>query len=1113
VIKKFKLYNNITGWLIFIVAAIVYHLTLEPTASLWDCGEFIASSYKLEVGHPPGAPLFMILGKFSSLFAGRDVNKVAFMINSISAIASALTIMFLYWTITHLARKIFVRDDNYTTGITIAIIGSGLVGALAYTFSDTFWFSAVEGEVYATSSLFTAVVFWAILKWENVADEKYANRWIVLIAYLMGLSIGVHLLNLLAIPAIVLVYYFRKYKATPEGVFAALLISFFILVFIQSGIIPHIVEFAAFYELTFVNKLGLPFNSGTLAFSIFMIIFITCGLVASHSEKGLSDVLYLISFFALNFIIGDILWGAIISVILIIIYFAVKRNLFKTVIILYLGIIPGLIIWNIFFEEKDKNELARKFNRLYNLALICFAVIIIGYSSYATIVIRSCANPPMNENNPNNVFSLLSYLEREQYGDRPLFRGQYFNAVPKGNEKGTPTYTKIGKRYVITNYRNEYKYDKKYLTIFPRMYSSSSEHVDAYIQWAGLKESDLYEPRRDDQGNIMRNNSGKIMYDRTKPKKPPSFIHNIVFFMRYQLGHMYFRYFMWNFAGRQNDQQGHGDALTGNWISGIPFIDKILVGSSKNMPDEIKNNPSRNTYYMLPLLLGIIGLVFHLQRNIRDFSVVSLLFILTGVAIVVYLNQTPLQPRERDYAYAGSFYAFSIWIGLGALGIIYYINNKLRSGLISVLIVTLCLLLVPGVMAMENWDDHDRSGRYTASDIAYNYLNSCAPNAILFTNGDNDTFPLWYAQEVEGVRTDVRVVNLMLLNMDWYIDEMKIKAYESEPLPITLPEDKYRMGTRDVVYVTESLGKYIDIRDIMQFVASDNIQTKLSTRAGENYDYIPTRHFSLPVDSARVILNGTVRPENADKIVKSINWTINARYLGKSELIVLDILAHNNWERPVYYVSTGHEGLLNLDDYLQLEGLAYRLVPIKTQPADRISAGRIDTEILYDNLMNRFRWRGLSDSTVYLDNYHVRTLSIIRMRHRFNRLASALINDGDIEKAVKVLDRCVELTPSYNVPYDMFMVSIADNYYKCKAEDKANKIIEKYTDICDGYLTYYLGQNKKYIDNNLNEIQFYMQVLRNMIITSRLYGQKEISDKIESIFNIHYQAYMTKAGY
>ena len=1134
--KNYKLYNNVTGWFIFLISALVYLSTIEPTTSLWDCGEFIASAYKLEVGHPPGAPFFMLIGRFFSLFAGKDVSKVAMMINLISVLASAFTIMFLFWTITHMAKRIIVKENNYTPAKTLAIIGSGLAGAMAYTFSDTFWFSAVEGEVYASSSLFTAVVFWAILKWENVADEKYADRWLVLIAYLMGLSIGVHLLNLLAIPAIALVYYFRKYKVSPAGIIIALFISAFILVFIQSGIIPHIIEFASFYELYFVNELKMPFNSGTVVFFFYLTVFIITGLIATHLEGEDAEPLYLTSFSALNFVIGSFTIGPLLTAIFIIIYFITKRNLFKTVLVFYLGIVPGLIIWYIFFEGKDKNELVKKFNHLYNLALICFTVIIIGYSSYAPIIIRSRANPPMNENTPDNVFSLLSYLNREQYGDRPLFRGQYFNAMPIRSEKGDPTYTKINGRYEITNYKNRYIYDNKYITLFPRMYSSSNEHIDTYISWSGLKEGDLYEPRMDSQGNVMRDRKGQIAYDRSMPKKAPSFFRNIAFLVKYQIGHMYFRYFMWNFVGRQNDDQGYGDALAGNWISGIPFIDRAFVGSYKNMPDDIKSNPSRNKYYFLPLLLGLIGLLYHMQKDAKNFWVVTLLFILTGVAIVAYLNQTPLQPRERDYAYAGSFYAFSIWIGIGVLGIINILNKNLRSSFLSASITVLCLLIVPGIMASENWKDHNRSGRYTARDVAYNYLNSCAPNAILFTNGDNDTFPLWYAQEVEGIRTDVRVVNLMLLNMDWYIDQMKIKAYESDPLPITLSGDKYRMGTRDVVYIIDKIEEFIDLKEIMQFVESDNERTKLKTHTGEQYSYIPTKNFKLPVDSVKVISNGTVRPEDADKIVKSINWTINARYFGKSELIVLDILANNSWDRPVYFVSTGHEGMLNLEDYLQIEGLAYRLVPIKTQPDDQISIGRIDTEILYNNLMNRFIWRGLNDPDVYLDNYHVRTLSIIRLRHRFNMLASELIKEGKPEKALEVLDKCVELTPHENVPYDMFMVSIAENYYRCRADDKANMIIDKYTDICDDYLTYYLGQNKendriltfmrsyfkkyfpfflgqnkKNVSKNINEIQFYLQVLRNMLITSSLYGQVETAQRTENIFNTHYQVYLTQA--
>ncbi len=1107
---NFKLYNRLTGWIIFIIAALVYLSTIEPTSSLWDCGEFIASAYKLQVGHPPGAPLYMLLGRAFSLLAGNNVEKVALMINSISALASAFTILFLFWTITHLAKNILIKENNLNSANTIAVIGSGLVGALAYTFSDTFWFSAVEAEVYATSSLFTAVVFWAILKWENVADEKYADRWLVFIAFLMGLSLGVHLLNLLAIPAIVLVYYFRKYKVTPAGIILSLLISGFILLFIQFGVIQYIVEFASRHELLFVNKYGLPYNSGVLIFLALLIIFIASGVGATHTGDSKSEVLYLVSFIALNFAIGRIIMGLIFNVIFLVIYFLTKKDLFKTIVLFYLGVIIGYLVWLIFFGEKDKNELLDRFKRVYNLILLCFAVILIGYSTYTIIIIRSLANPPMDENNPEHVFSLLPYLSREQYGERPLIRGQYFNAPPRGTKKGDPVYTQINGKYEITNYRMNYTYDKEYMTLFPRMYSRDNDHVDVYIRWSGLKERDLYEPRKDANGNIMRDRNGNILYNRAVPKKSPTFFSNLKFLFKYQIGHMYIRYFMWNFAGRQNDVQGFGDALSGNWISGIPFIDRAIVGSQKNMPDDIKNKASRNKYYFLPFLLGLFGFIYHLQKDVKNFWVVTLLFILTGVAIVFYLNQVPNQPRERDYAYAASFYAFAIWIGLGVLGIINAIKKDFKSKFINIAVVVICLLIVPVIMAMENWDDHDRSNRYTARDIAYDYLNSCAPNAILFTNGDNDTFPLWYAQEVEGIRTDIRIVNLMLLNMDWYIDQMKIRAYESEPLPISLSGDKYRMGTRDVVYINDRIDEFIDVKNIMQFVESDLIRTKIQTRSGDKYDYIPTRKFRLSVDSAKVISNGTVKPENADKIVKSIDWTVNNSYLGKSELIVLDILANNNWERPVYYVSSGHEGMLNLENYMQLEGLAYRLVPIKTVPEDRISVGRIDSEILYDNLMNNFKWAGINDTNIYFDNYHVRTFSIIRLRHRFSRLAEEFIKEGNKDKAIKVLDRCIELTPHQNVPYDMFMITVAENYYKCEEYDKANAIIEKYMHICDDFLKYYLGQNRNYIRNNNSEIQYNLQIMRNLAVASQLYQQNELARKAESIFNIHYQTYSSK---
>ncbi len=1034
--KKYTFYNNLTGWIVFLIAAVTYLMTIEPTTSLWDCGEFIASAYKLQVGHPPGAPFFMILARFFSLFTG-DVTKVAMMINAMSGLASAFTILFLFWTITHLAKKMVPSNEEMTGKNVLIIIGSGIVGALAYTFSDTFWFSAVEGEVYALSSLFTAVVFWAILKWENEADKPNANRWIVFIAYLMGLSIGVHLLNLLAIPAIVLVFYFRKYRVTLKGLIKALLISILILGAIMYMIIPGTVWLSTKFELLFVNNFGLPYNSGVLFYAALLIAALTYGI-----------------------------------------YHTVKKN-----------------------------------QVVMNTVLMCISVIILGYSSYSVIIIRSLADPPLDENNPDNVFSLLSYLNREQYGEHLLLHGQYFNARPTGTKEGKKIYSQIDGKYKVTDKKLSYRYDDDFTTFFPRMYSSQSEHVQVYMNWANLKESNLYHPRRDENGNVIRNRNGNIVYDRSNPKNSPSFGKNLLFFFKYQVGHMYLRYFMWNFVGRQNDIQGHGGPLEGNWLSGINFIDKIRLGDQSNLPEEIKNHEARNTYYFLPLLLGLLGFTFQAHKDKKNFWVVVSLFILTGFAIVVYLNQNPQQPRERDYAYAGSFYAFAIWIGLGVMGIIHTIGEKYRNKFNAILVILVCLLAVPGIMAVENYDDHDRSGRYTARAIAYNYLNSCAPNAILFTNGDNDTFPLWYAQEVEGIRTDVRIVNLMLLNMDWYIDQMKRKAYESEPLPISMSTDKYRMGTRDLVTVYERTDQWADLKDIVDFIASDNPQTKLNTRTGQKYDYLPTRNFRLPVDSAKVIANGTVKPENASEILPSIDWRFSQNNIGKAEMIVLDLLANNNWQRPIYYVSMSHGGALGLENYMQLEGLAYRLVPIKTKTSSRISHGRIDTDILYENMIQKFDWGRMNEDDVYLDHFHLRTFSIIRLRHRFNRLANALIEEGKPEKAVEVLDRCMELTPHEKISYDMFIVSIGESYYRVNRFEKGNDIMEKYMDICDRHLQYYLSTDADFVQGIENEIRYHLQALRNITITAEKYNQDEISEKADELFNAHFNVLSQQLAY
>ncbi len=979
---NFKQQNLILGWASFLIALIVYLLTLEPTVSLWDCGEFIASSYKLQVGHPPGAPLFMMIGRVFSLFAS-DTDQVAKMINAVSAFASAFTIMFLFWTISHFLKKMKLNKA--------IILGGAFVGAMAYTFSDSFWFSATEGEVYATSSLFTALVFWAILKWENVADEAGANRWLILIAYLIGLSIGVHLLNLLAIPAIVLVYYFRKYQLTRKGLIYALGISLAILLLIMYGIIPGIVKAATVVEKLFTNSFGVHYNVG---FVVYLLLFL------------------------------------------------------------------GALVFGIYRTQYVKKSV------VWNTAFICITVIIIGYSSYAMIMVRALAAPPMNENRPENVFALLSYLNREQYGDRPLIMGHLYNAEVKDVAYKKPVYIldKENNKYDVAYRKPELEMSGSQV-LLPRMYSREANHRQAYQEF----------------GTISDPNN-------------PSYMDNIEFFLRYQVGHMYLRYFMWNFAGRQNDIQGHGNVLHGNWISGIPIIDS-RIGPQKNLPASMKEHPARNRYFLLPLLLGLMGLFFQLDRNARDFWVVMSLFILTGLAIVIYLNQTPYQPRERDYAYAGSFYAFSIWIGIGVAGIFRILHSKLKERLSAILSIGISLLAVPAIMAMENWDDHDRSGRYTARDIARNYLNSCDKDAILFTVGDNDTFPLWYVQDVEGVREDVRIVNMMLFNMDWYVDQMRWKSYSSEALKFTLPESKYKNGTNNSIYVKENDG-WAPLDYILTFVKSDDPRTKLPLRSGEKVDYIPTQKLILPVDSANALASGAVRMGEEGSMLSELRLTLkpNAQIM-KGSLAQLDVLASNKWERPVYYTSGGFDGSLGLERFYRTEGLAYRVVPKEKSYSSILEMGDIDTDTLYHHLMNTFEWGRMNQEDVHIDYYTVRTLSVIRFRSLHTRLALELIKEGKNEKAINVLDRCMELAPSRVLPYDQYVsgITIPDRqggtihyegiieaYYLCGEMDKANAILrEHYTTLSEEYL--YLNsmkaRHKNSIQREINELLFQMEEL------------------------------------
>ncbi len=1015
--KRFQIINNISGWFTFFTASIVYILTIEPATSFWDCGEFITASFKMQIGHPPGAPFYMLLGRFFSLFAP-GVDKVAMTVNILSALVSAFTILFLFWTITHLARKIVTtHSEEMNTGQIAAIIGSGLTGALAYTFSDTFWFSAVEAEVYALSSLFTAVVFWAILKWENCADEPHSSRWLILIAYLMGLSIGVHLLNLLAIPAIVFVYYFKKYEPDLKGILMASSVAVIILATLIYGIIPGVVKIASYFELFFVNSLGLPFKTGFFFYTILIISAIVFGI----------------------------------------------------------------------------NYTIRKKKVILNIIILSFTFILIGYSSFAVIVIRSMDDPPMDQNSPDNVFSLLYYLNREQYGDRPLIYGQYYSAPATGEKELRPSYIQKDGKYVVARKNIQYEYDSRFTTIFPRMYSSDPSHIKEYQQWGNVKGQRISRVNARGEREII---------------VKPTFAENLRFFFRYQLGYMYGRYFMWNFAGRQNDIQGNGGILDGNWLSGINFIDEIRLGPQDMLHEQALSNKGRNKYYLLPLIFGLAGLLFQLKQKKQDFWVVSLLFIFTGMAIVIYLNQTPLQPRERDYAFAGSFYAFAIWIGLGVLNFIHLLDKQNKTILSSILVTILSLIMVPGNMAKENWDDHDRSGRYTARDFAFNYLNSCAPNAILFTYGDNDTFPLWYAQEVEGVRTDIRVVNLSYLSADWYIDQMKRKVYDSEPLPVSLTRNQYIQGVRDGVYIAERVDEHQDLRRLVDFIGSDDPRTRIPLSQTESIDFLPTRKLSLPVNKEMVLANGTVTSDLEDRIVPEVLWELgeNKNFLSKADLIVLDILATNNWERPVYFAMTvPRENFLNLENYLQLEGLALRLVPVRHETTEW-QVGRVHTDIMFTNMIEKFHWGRINEPDIYLDETNIRMAS--NFRNNFSRLANSLLNENKTDSALIVLDKCMEILPHENVPFNFMIIPIIEAYYKAGASEKAGQLVKKMVEISRFELYYYFSVGPAFAGFVDYEKQRAMSILQELVNLTETYDKEGIYNEVMTEFEDLFKTFM-----
>ncbi|WP_455497515.1 DUF2723 domain-containing protein [Coprobacter sp.] len=1051
--KQYKLLNNVLGWVVFLISAVTYILTLEPTASFWDCGEFISSAYKLEVGHPPGNPIFMLTGRFFANFAS-DPTQVAYMINLMSGLFSAGTILLLFWTITHLARKIVVKEDQeMSMGQMIAILGSGLVGSLAYAFSDTFWFSAVEGEVYAYSSFCTALVFWLILKWENAADEPHSYRYIVLIAYLIGISIAVHLLNLLCIPAIVLVYYYKKFKNTnAKGSIIALAVSFAIIVILLYGLIPGFVKVAGWAELLFVNVFGTPFNTGVIIYFFLVISCISWAIYETYRQKNLFNL-------RLSFLISVIMVG---------IPFIGDK--------IWIGILLSIILaCYLFFREKLPI-------RTLNTILVCIMVIFIGYSSYALIVIRSVANTPMDQNSPEDVFKLASYLNREQYGDRPLLFGNTFVSDVARDSNGSPM-SKEGPaiwrrnikkdknekdKYVIIDHKRDYIYTPELDMFFPRMYSSNPQHVDAYKEWTNFKGKPVK----------IRNHQGE-----TRTVYKPTFGENLKFFLDYQLNFMYWRYFMWNFAGRQNDLQGNGEVSKGNWISGFNFIDKYIAGDQTNLPSELANNKGRNVFYMMPLLLGLIGLFFQAysgKKGIEGFWVTFFLFFMTGIAIVIYLNQTPYQPRERDYAYAGSFYAFAIWIGLGVAAISKGLERYLSPKTSSLLATILCLI-VPIQMVSQTWDDHNRSGRYTCRDFGKNYLSCIEKDGIIFTNGDNDTFPLWYVQETEGYRTDVRVCNLSYLQTDWYIDQMKSQAYESTPLPISMKEFQYGNGKREYAYLYDISKQPMSVSDAMNFFLSDEEWTKKIPEVQGTFNYLPASNFFIPVDSTAVLESGTVSPEQKDSIVKRMDLSYkNKNSMTLNEIAILDMIntnAKEGWKRPIYYaVTVGPEMYMNLKPYFSRVGLAYRIVPVKNGDGD----SSIDTEKMYDNMMNKFEWGGIENPNVYLDENIRRMCFTLRMM--FVELIDQLMVEGKTDKALKALDYCMEKIPGTAIPHDYISTQLAMNYYQLGQKDKAKKLLEEIADNSFEYLKWYttLTPNQlRSIDRDVQINQFIL--IKNVI--------------------------------
>ena len=1087
--KKYNIINNVVGWVVFAIAAFTYCSTIEPTASFWDCPEFITTAAKLEVGHPPGAPFFMLFGNFFSLFAS-DATQIAKMINIMNALLSAGCILFLFWSVTHLAKKLLVKDhEEPSLGQLLAVMGSGIAGALIYTWSDTFWFSAVEGEVYAFSSFFTALVFWLILKWEDNADAPHSDRWLVFIAYLVGLSIGVHLLNLLCIPAIVLVYYYKMSKnPTGKGSLLVLGVSVIIIAAVLYGIVPGIVKIGGWFELLFVNTLGMPYNTGLYIYLMLLVASLVWALWETTRAK--SNQRMYVSFLVSTAFLGIPFYG-----------FGAAS---VVVGIIVLGIIAGVL----FFTKKATP-------RILNTAILCMTLMTVGYSSYAVIVIRSEANPPMDQNSPEDVFTLGEYLGREQYGDRPLFFGQTYKSQPEvktdgegrliyATEKGAPVYQRKAKKdeseqdeYLMIRTKDKLKYPSNQCLLFPRIYSDDGSHPQAYESWLG--------------GVTTHSVEYKIPGHESRTVEIPSQIDNIRFFLSYQMNFMYWRYFMWNFAGRQNDIQGNGELEHGNWLSGFSFIDDTRLGDQDKMPSDLKGNKGHNVFYCLPLILGLLGFfwqAFRDKKGIQQFWVVFFLFFMTGIAIVIYLNQTPQQPRERDYAYAGSFYAFAIWCGLGIAAIYEWLSTFLgkkmnpRMAAIAAGIVGLVpAIAVPLQMVSQTWDDHDRSNRYVCRDFGLNYLETIPHDGVIYTNGDNDTFPLWYNEDTEGNRTDVRVCNLSYLQTDWYIDQMKRPAFtgegQSSPLPISWSRYQYTSGKNEMIDVNPEVDEDYTMKDIVRQVMEqdpklakrlwgDNpfeLKTAIQKFVLKNYEGLsegekelvdgipscfPSDTLYVTVDKEAVKRSGMKLDGDSipDQMVISLK---GQGRVTKSFAMMLEMIAQANFSRPLYMSTTvGASNFGNLWRHFILEGMAWRITPF-VYDENEIMRGVVhsvaDTEKMYDNMMNKYHYGNLKHPDLYIDETTMRMC--YTHRRWFAVLITNLIQEGKLDKALKAIEKCEEEIPAYNVPHSMDSSSldIANGYIACGKPEKAAPILESLEKKAKEYIAWYLSLNNTYFQN------------------------------------------------